>query len=84
MDDLALQVAQVNIVVVDDPDGPHAGSGKVEEGRRAEPAGSDHQDAGVLQPALAECADLRNDEVPRVPLHLFGRKSGRRIDEGGR
>jgi hypothetical protein len=33
---------------------------------------------------LANRADLRNDEVPGVPLHLFGRKFGCRFDKGVR
>jgi hypothetical protein len=84
VDDLPLQVAQVNGVVVDDPDGPDAGRGKVEQGRGAQPAGTDDKHPGVFQASLANRANLRNDEVPGVSFHLFGRKFGCRFDKGVR
>ena len=81
VDHLALQVAQVHVVVVDDAQGAHAGGGQVEQGRRAEAAGADHQDLGVLEAALADRADLRNDQVPGVALHLVRRQVRRRFDQ---
>ena len=70
VDHLPLEVAQVHVVVVDDPQGPHAGGGQVQQGRRAQSPGADHQHLGVLQPALSDCTDFRNDQVPGVAFHL--------------
>ena len=42
MDHLPLQVGKRDHVVVDDPERPHSGGGKVEQHRCAEPAGTDH------------------------------------------
>ncbi len=81
VDHLALQIAQVDGVVVDDSQGSHPRGGKVEEGRRAQAAGPDDQDLGVLEPALAQRADFGNDEVAGIPLDLFGSQCVGRFHE---
>jgi hypothetical protein len=53
VDDLALEVGDVDDVVVDDAERPHAGRGEVERGRRAEAAGAEQQDLRVEQLLLA-------------------------------
>src|SRR3546814_6364939 len=63
--DLALQVAAVDHVVVGDAQVADAGGGKIERGRRPEPAGTDHQHARQLQPPLPAHADLRQQQVAR-------------------
>ena len=47
MDHLPLQVRQRHRVVVDHAQRADAGGGEIEQHRRAEPAGADHQDAGA-------------------------------------
>ena len=45
MNDLALQVGQIDGVVVDDAERADAGGGQVQQQRRAEPARTHHQHA---------------------------------------
>ncbi len=71
MHDLALQVGQVDPVVVDDPDGSDPGGGEIEQHRRAEPAGADDQHARLQQPRLAFLADLVEDQMPGIALKLL-------------
>ena len=72
MQDLALQVAQVDDVVVDDADRADAGRREVEGRRRAEPAGADQQHLGVEQLRLPLLADLGQQEVAAVAVELLG------------
>ena len=60
--DLALQVGELDHVVVDDAEAADAGGGEVVEDRRAEPAGADHQHGAVAQGVLPPLPDLREDE----------------------
>ena len=71
VDDLALQVAGVDDVEVDEAERADAGRGEVERERRAEAAGADAEDAGGLQLLLAFHADLGQDQVARVAGDLF-------------
>ena len=73
VDDLALEVRDVDHVVVDDAERADARRREVERGRRAEPAGAEQQHLRVEQLALAVLADLRQEEVARVALALVGR-----------
>src|SRR5688572_1120803 len=76
MNDLALQVAEVDHVEVNDADGADAGGSEIHRGRRAEPAGADAQHLGRLELALTLDADLRHDKVPAVSLDLISRQFG--------
>ena len=71
VDDLALQVGEVDLVVVDDAERADAGGGEVERGRRAEPAGAEQQHLRVEQLGLALEPDLRHEQVARVALALL-------------
>ena len=72
MDHLALQVRNLDGVVVDDAEGAHAGGGQVLQDGRAESPGPDHQHPGVLEPPLRLQAELGDQQVPRVADHLLG------------
>ena len=72
VDHLALQVGQVDLVVVDDAERADAGRGEVQGGRRAEPAGADQQHLRLEQLLLALEPDLRDQQVARVALTLLG------------
>ena len=72
VDHLALEVGEVDDVVVDDPERADAGRGEVQRGRRAETAGAEQQDLGVEQLLLALDADLGDQQVARVALALLG------------
>ncbi len=63
MDHLALEVGEIDDVVVDDPQRADAGRGEIQSGRRAEPAGAQQQDLGVEQLLLALRADLRDQQM---------------------
>ena len=70
MDDLALQVGEIDRVVVDHAQSADAGGGEILQERRAEPAGADHQHARGDQPRLADAADLGQHDVARVAADL--------------
>ena len=73
VDDLALEVGGVDHVVVDDADGAHPGRGEVEQRRRPETAGADHEHPRAL--ASRRCPsqpDLGQQDVPGVAGLLLG------------
>ena len=78
--DLALQVGQVDDVVVDDPQRSHAGRGEIEGGGRAESAGAEQQHLGVEQLHLPLEPDLGDEHVARVALALLGGQRARDLD----
>ncbi len=80
VDDLALQVGDVDHVVVDDADRADAGGGEVERGRRAEPACAEQEHLGVEQLLLTVGADLGQQQVAAVALALLGRERARNLD----
>ena len=80
VDDLALQVGEVDDVVVDDPERADARGGEVERGRRAEAARAEQQHLRVEQLLLALEADLRDEQVARVALALLGGERARDLD----
>lgn len=51
--DLTLQVAEIDLVVIDDGEVAAAAAGQIERGRAAQAARTDDGDAGVLEPGLA-------------------------------
>ena len=72
VDHLALEVGEVDDVVVDDAERADAGGGEVERGRRAEAAGAEQQHLRVEQLLLALGADLGDQQVARVAVALLG------------
>ena len=70
MGDLALQVGQVDAVVIDDAERADPGRREVEEERRAEPAGADDEDARGEQLRLTLLADLVEDEMAGIAMEL--------------
>jgi hypothetical protein len=59
MQNLAVQVVEADGVGVDDPDPPDTRGRQVEECRRTQPAGADHQHARRAEPGLPGFADFR-------------------------
>jgi hypothetical protein len=80
VDDLALEVRDVDDVVVDDAEGADAGRREVQRGRRPEPAGAEQEHAGVEELLLAGLADLGQQEVARVAGALLGRVRAGHLD----
>ena len=82
VDDLALEVAEVDHVEIDDANPSDTGGGQIHRDRRAEPAGADAEHAGSLQLQLPLHADLRQDQMTAVASDLL---IGERVrDRGGR
>src|SRR5713226_2266485 len=71
MNDLALQVREVDRVVIDDAERADAGGGEVEQHRRAQPAGADDEHARGHELGLPLLADFVEDEVAGVALELL-------------
>ena len=71
MQQLALQVAEVDDVEVDDADAADARRGHIHGRRRSKSACADAEDASRLQLLLTIHADFRHDQVPRIALDLF-------------
>ena len=71
VDDLALQVAGVDGVEVDQADRADASGGQVHRERSAQAAGADAQHLRGFQLLLALHADLGQDQVPGVARDLF-------------
>ena len=71
VDDLAVEIVEADAVRVDDPDFANAGSGEIKHERRAEPAGSDDENAGGFQLLLALAADLLQHQLPLVAFDLL-------------
>ena len=72
VDHLALQIGQRHRVVVDHAERADARRREVQQHRRAEAAGADHQHAGAAQRRLAGTADLAQHDVARVAFEFLG------------
>ena len=71
MNDLALQVGHVDVVVVNEPDRPHSGGRQVQGRRRPEPTGTDEQDPGRADALLPHEPHLRHERIAVVALQLI-------------
>ena len=74
MHDLPLEIVEAHAVAVDDADLADSRRGKIEDQRRAEPAGADHQHARGFQLLLALAADLLQHQLALVARDLFRRE----------
>ena len=79
--DLALEVGEVDDVVVDHADRPDPGRREVEQGRRTEPAGADDENPRGAQPALTVAAEIGEQQVPGIPRALVRGQLGARGHE---
>ena len=70
VEDLALQVGQVDIVVIDDREVPHAGGSQVGHRGRAKTARADDQHAAGEQALLAFDPDLVEQNMARIAQQL--------------
>jgi hypothetical protein len=82
VDDLPLEVRELDVVVVHDPEGPHARRREVEQGGGAETARAHDEDPGVLEPALTVETEAGDDHVPRLAGQLGRAQAVGRFDEG--
>ena len=81
MDDLTLQVRLVDRVEVDDAERADARRGQVKQRRRAEAARAHDEHLRVLQALLPGHADVGDDQVARVALHLIDRQVRGRFNQ---
>ena len=75
MDHLTLQVGKIDLVGIDNADGAHTGSGQIQGRRCTQAAGANDKDAGIQELLLPLDANLLQDDVARIALKLFIRKS---------
>ena len=80
VDDLALEVADVDDVEVDETDRPDARGGEIERGRRTEAAGADEQRLRAEEPGLAGRTDLGDQQMAAVALLLLGGQDDRGLE----
>ncbi len=80
VDHLALQVGEVDDVIVDDAERADARSREVEGGGRAQAAGAEQQHLGVEQLLLALDPDLVQQQMARVAVALLGAHEARNVD----
>src|SRR5436189_571711 len=78
VEDLALQVGLVDPVEVHDAELAVAGGRQIHRDRGAESAGADHQHRAVEQLPLTPAADVRQDDMAGVALHLVLGEARRR------
>jgi hypothetical protein len=71
MQDLSVQVAPFDHIIVRQPDGPDSGSGQVQAGRAAQPAEAGDEDTGLVQTLLPLLPDTGKDGLADVPKILF-------------
>jgi hypothetical protein len=69
--DLALQVGEIDVVVIAQGDVPHTAGGEVQSDRRAEPAGADHQRMRGEELLLAPLTQLREQDMAAVAQQLL-------------
>ena len=68
--DLALQVARVDGIEIDDADRSNAGRREIQRGGRSEPARADAEHPSGLELPLTVDTHLRKNQVPAVALNL--------------
>ena len=68
MNDLALQIALIDQIVIDHADMPNPGRGQIEQCRRSESARADHQHAALEQLLLAGFAHFWQKQMPAIAL----------------
>ena len=66
-DDLAVQIGEFDILVVDQSKTAHARRGEVERDRRAKAAHADDRHGGTLESPLPGFANLGEDPLPVMP-----------------
>ena len=74
MDDLAVQVGERDLVVVDDAERPDTGPSQILQRRRAQTACADDERARGLELVLPRAAQPMQDDLARVTLDFFARE----------
>ena len=69
--DLALQIAPINHIVVDQGQCPNSGRSEIQRSGRTQPTGTDNQDPALQQGVLSFQADLGQQQMAGVALPLI-------------
>ena len=77
---LAMEVGELDHIVVDDRQLADARAGERRDDRAADAAGADHRDPRCLELALPDAADLRQHDVPRIAFELFVGEAHRPVE----
>jgi len=82
VDDLAVQVAQVHLVVVDDADRAHPRGGQIQRGWSAEAPRTNEQHTSGLETSLPLFPDFGKDQMTVIALLLVeGEQRGRWVGD---
>jgi hypothetical protein len=71
MDYLSLQIAQIDVIAIDNSNRSDPGGGQIKPCRCAETPGADDQHFGGKQFLLTDTANLFQDYVPAVSFYLL-------------
>jgi hypothetical protein len=74
---LPLKIGQIDVVEIDNAEGPNAGGCQIKRGRRSKSSGADAQDARSFESILTLGCNLGHDQVTRVALQFFNAQSHR-------
>ena len=74
---LPLKIGQIDVVEIDNAEGPNAGGCQIKRGRRSKSSGADAQDARSFESILTLGCNLGHDEMTRVALQLVNVQSHR-------
>ena len=74
MDDLALQVAGIDEIEIDEPKRPDPRRGEIQRRRRSQSTRADEHHARALEFRLAFETYIRKREVPGIPQQLLMRQ----------
>ncbi len=77
---LAVEIGQLDRIIIDYGDLADARTGERRNDRAADPARSDDRDFRRFELALPDSAELRQDDVPRVPVELFVGEAHRPVE----
>ena len=69
--DLALEVGQFEVVVVDNADGADAGGGEVHDERATQSPGADNHYPGLFQSRLPNAPHFLQQNMARIPADLI-------------
>ena len=77
VENLPLKIGKIDIVEIDNADGPNARSCEIKRSRRSKSSGTDAQDARSFESILPLGGNLGHDEMTGVALQFFNIQSHR-------
>src|SRR5215207_6422979 len=71
---LPLEIREIHDIAINEPDRAHAGGSEIQRGRGAQPSGADEKNLRLGDLLLSFAADLRQENMPAVPVYLLFRE----------